>query len=635
MDNHEKNHQREFLNKKIIIKTIFWCFSIILPIVIFFILLNVNLPIPILNVLTNNSIYAFFVIFGLYVLSFRLKGKIRWFLGLTLTVILIVTPLIYKWLTAYSDAAVIGSFLPYKDGFYFYQGARTFLLGRVITNGYNDVFRPLVSGFLSSTLILTGNNLLITLSLLVLVMGYSCYIASEQVNELFGPWSAALFMSLMVVYARHFVGYTASEIPGIILACLSFFLLLRGAVKQKLFDLSLGSVIQVLAFSIRAAAYFILPAIAIWAGLAFRKKKAFDWKTSITVLLCISITFGIASFVLPRILEKPGLQNFGIFANFLYGQAHGGAGPNQAGIDLQGSGASYNMVMEEALWMIQHHPVGLMIGITKSYLVFFGPFSDGIFQFIDRAPQWIGLIFWIWIFGLLIAGIVYCFQRLKTPIYSLFLACFIGLLVSLPFAPPMNLGNRIYAGSIPFLFIICALGLKFIWNEKKTDLPEPSREEGSTHIFVNVLSFVLFLLIFVGPVLLRYFSKSPDYVVAECSKTQTPFAFQLYQGSFVDILKNNNSNCGRTPNLCLADFEENGKDKPNDDFFRALVQETKESKTGIRVIPSVDLISSNYYFFVGTLDRFAETTKQTVIMGCATRMDSEFQKVLWIDSVLK
>jgi len=633
MKNHNLNDRSRSPQKSKILDYTFWGFIVILPIVTFFILLRIDLPIPLMNSIKDNSIFAFFAIFGLYFLCFQFKGKASWLASLMLTVIIFAVPLTYMWHTGYSDTKVIGSFIPYKDSYYFYNGARTLLMGRSISTGWNDVFRPLFPGMLASLLFISGNNLLITISLLVLVMGLCCLLAALQVKEIIGKWPAALLMSFLVLYSRSFVGYTLSELPGIILGCLAFILLLRGATKQKIFELSLGVIVLVFALSVRAGAFFVLPAIAIWAGLAFRKKKAFDWKTFLVIFLSMSMAFLLVNIVVPRFLVGNSTSTLGNFAYSLYGQAKGGVGTIQGVHDLGTTDPA--VILRHALSIIYHHPSGIIIGTLKAFSDFFLPVEDGIFNLITFNSQWIKWLFWTFNSILLIGGIVYCLRNYKKPIFSLIPACFLGLLFSLPFVPPVGNGSRLYAGSIPFFFILPALGFIAIWNEKRT-FPIISEDKGNSFFFsVTGISMLLLLLISVLPVLIRYLSVTPSYVEAECPASQVPFVVQLYQGSFVDIQQGDKPDCGMVPNLCLSDFEVNDPDEVNDDYFQGLVQLAKDSKNGMRITASVDLISLNYFFFVGTPNLLPASNYEGLVSGCATRIDSRYQQVLWIESIAK
>lgn len=417
------------------------------------------------------------------------------------------------------------------------------------------------------------------------------------------------------------------------MGCLAFYLLLRGAKNQKIFDISLGAIVLILALSVRAGAFIILPLIAIWAGFAFRKKNGFDPKTSVVVTLFMCIAFILANLVVPKLLTAPGSSTFGNFAYTLYGQAKGGASWHQAIEDLQTIDTS--IIMKESIQLILRYPMGIIIGTVKAYRDFFVSDMYGIFDLFQTNSVVEYGLFWITNTGLLVWGIVYCFRSFKKPIFSLILACFGGLLFSIPFVPPVGNGNRLYAGSVPFFFVLSAIGLMAILTKKNPCIEKSETKGNTAHIFVKVLSIFLLFLILVAPVIINIFGKTPNYIEAKCSKTQTPFAIQIYQGSFVDIIKNSNPDCGRVPNLCLSDFEKNGIDQTNDDFFQILLQKAKTSNNGIRIAESVDLLSSRYYFFIGTPELLPSIKPQGLVMGCSTRIENKFQQALWIDSILK
>jgi hypothetical protein len=624
--------QKKSIKNKVFNNTL-WSFAIILPIIIFSVLLRIDLPPALIKIIKNQSVFTFFAVFGLYFLCFQLKGKAMWFACLLLTLIVFAVPLAYLWHSGYSDTKVIGSFIPYKDGFYFYNGARTLLLGHRIANGWNDVLRPLFPGMLASLLFFSDNNLLLTIALLVLGMGICSFLAALQAKTLFGTWPAALFMTYMVFYSRPFIGYTLSEPPGFILACMAFILLLRGVTKQKMFELSLGVIVLVFALSVRAGALFILPGIAIWSGLAFRKNKIFDRKTFLVIFLSMSFAFVIANIVIPRFLVESSNSTLGNFAYSLYGQAKGGVGTIQGIHDVGTTDPS--KVLRGALSVIYHHPLGIIIGTLNAYRDFFIPNNYGIFDFIAFSSQTIKYLFWIFSSILMLGGIVHCVRNVKKPIYSFLLTCFLGLLASLPFAPPVGNGSRLYAGSIPLFFIPVSLGLIAIWN-KKQGIPSISEDrENAGHFFITGFSIMLLSITCFMPVLIRYLSVTPKYSVAECPASQVPFAVQFFPGSFVEIKKIDEKMCGMVPNLCLRDFEINDRDKVNDDFYRELVQRAQQSKNGIRISASVDLVSFYYFFFVATPDLLPSTNPQGLISGCATRIDSQTQRVLWIESINK
>jgi len=68
--------------------------------------------------------------------------------------------------SGFSDNFVIGGLLPYKDAKNYYLGANLLLNGLPIRIAGQALGRPLFPGFLSSLLLLTGQNLKVALAVL-------------------------------------------------------------------------------------------------------------------------------------------------------------------------------------------------------------------------------------------------------------------------------------------------------------------------------------------------------------------------------------------------------------------------------------------------------------------------------------
>jgi hypothetical protein len=613
-----------------ILSLINWFAVILFPILFYFLLIFYYPVIYLPKILIDRSIVGFLSILVLYGLSFRLQGKSGWFVSLTITVLLFVAPLLNMLHTGYSNTAVIASFLPYKDGFNYYNGARTLLSGYPIAYGWNDIFRPLFPGILAFCLSITGNNLLLSLSMINLSMGFGCLMAAKQTNEVFDSWPAALFMALMTIYSRRFVGYTWTEIPGVFLGCISFILLLRGAKNHKLFDISLGAIILVLALSTRAGAFVILPFIALWAGFSFKKTKQYNLKSFAVVSVSIFIVFMMANYVIPRVLTASGNTTFGNFAYTLYGQAKGGAGWHQSIEELQTADTTY--IMQEAIKLILRYPLGIIIGTVKAFRDFFTPNINGIFNLINTKSIGLNIFFWASNTVLMILGIIYCIRSVRKPIFSLILICLIGLLFSIPFVPPISNGNRLYAGSIPFFFVIPVIGLMRLIKRNTLNRIEPEIKDGAANMYLRAFSIGLIILVLIPPILIKTLGKPPNYQQIKCPDSQIPFAIQIYNGGFVDISNNKNINCGNNSKLCLTDFEKNGADKKNDDFFQILVKMAKSSNNGLRITESVDLISSRYHFFIGPPDLLPTENPKELVTGCATNIENKYQPALWVVS---
>jgi hypothetical protein len=605
---------------------------IIIPVIVFYLFIFIKLPIQILETLSRNSLFFLIIFFLLNAASFNLKGSASYFASFLLISIVFASPFAYNLHTGYSDAAVIGGFIPYKDGFYYFNGARTILLGRPILYGWNDIFRPLFPGFLASLLYLLSNNLVLVQTLIILIMGFSVHAASLKMNDLFGKWPAALFISLMTVYSRQFIGYTWTELPSVIFGCFSIMFLLVGAEERNIFKINFGAMLLVISLSIRAGAFMMLPLLPFWVGFIFWSNKESFLREGVLTFLIISTTFLMANLVIPRVITT-GSSTFGNFAYTLYGQAKGGAIWNQAIIDLNTTDTS--IIMQEALNNIRRYPAGIIIGTVKAYLDFLGPNKYGLFHFVSPNSFIVKILFWFICICLSIKGIYYCFRTYKKEISSLFLICLFGLLFSIPFVPPVGNGNRLYSGSAPITMALPVIGLFALLHKKSSLIGKSVNKIVKLEKILYLFSILLLLLVLIMPIILKQTGKAPLFSEPICNQSQIPFAAQIYPGSFVDVQKNEPVAINGSFNISVDKFEKFGADKINDDFFLLLIQKSKSSNQGIRIAESVDLISSQYYFFIGTPDLLPEKNNQNLVLGCATKIENKYQQALWIERIIE
>ena len=149
-----------------------------------------------------------------------------------------------------------------------------FLHGLPIRVAGQALGRPLFPGFLSSLLLLTGQNLKLALAVLVQLAGLGSYLSARRVRQSMGVLAGTLYITFMVFYFQSFSGYAMSESLGFIGGCFGFALLWHAAEKRKWFDLLAGLSLLMVAVSARAGAFFIFPLLALWAGWTFRGKHS-------------------------------------------------------------------------------------------------------------------------------------------------------------------------------------------------------------------------------------------------------------------------------------------------------------------------------------------------------------------------
>ena len=409
--------------------------NIIIPLLFYGVILAIPISYSVSKAFAFYSVPFFLLILILYYINFRLPEKFRWLGGATLTSILLALRLSFLWTSGYSNDMVIGGLIPFRDAFDYYHGAKFISVGQLISNNSNGAtWRPLFPGFLSSMLFIFQQNFQWSLAVLVILTGICYFLSAYLINQNLGSFSAAMYMSLLYFYIQPLIGTAYTEPLGLAIGCLGFVLLWTAAKKQNVLDLIFGLTIFTLALSVRAGAFFILPALILWSGWAFRGVKRFSLKYAGIAAVALLITFVAINTVYDQLVVQPGGVPFGNFAATLYGQVVGGAGYNWAFRVLPSRNAIF--IYRAAGRYFLAHPLSFFIGAYKAYRDFFLP-QLGILSFLTGSEfPWLGILLWIIASLLLLWGLFKSFRNFARPEFSLLIAAFAGILVSIPFLPP-------------------------------------------------------------------------------------------------------------------------------------------------------------------------------------------------------
>lgn len=606
--------------------------SFLIPLFLYWILLILKIPYSFSQYLSRYSLILFLMVTLLYYFSFRALGSYKVLTGFGLTMLLFGLVLSYKWTSGYSDNGVIGGLLPYKDAKNYYLGANLILNSLPLVDAVNATWRPLFPGFLSTLLLFTGQNLKLALALLVGLTGCSCYLTSKQVNDSLGAAPASVYATLLFFYVQPFIGFTVSEMAGILFGCFGFLLLWRAAVALNLFDLILGLATLMVAVSARAGAFFIFPFLVVWAGWIFRKPKPFSIRIAGIAAVTVLCSYLLVNTVYPRLVGIPPGSGFGNFAWELYGQIHGGTGWHQAIQDLGTTNST--IVYRAAFQYFIKHPFSLVIGAAKSYRDFFLPGLDGVLIFTFTHPgDWPNLLLWAPTFFLLGWGFVKTLKYIKFNLAGLLAAGFIGTLLSIPFLPPIDGGGRFYASTIPFLFILPAAALARIqgWFEQNADIHQPVLNDD---LFSRFASGILLVLMVIVPISTYYLHIPPRLNPPVCPAKQNSFAIKVNPGSYIDLSSQETNSCGLIPDICLSEFKKNGTENNIDDFYQELLTLAQTSRTITRIIPTVNLLDSNFHYFVAADPGSSLAPTGEVISGCASEIRTKNQSIYQIESSL-
>jgi hypothetical protein len=595
----------------------------LIPLIGFWVVLAFEIPYSISQYFRQFIPVLFLGILLLFYLSFRLKKSLSVLAVFGLVMLLFALSLSFLWTSGVSDNFLIGGLLPYKDAKNYYQGATQILNGLPVRLAVNAVRRPLFSGFFSSLLLLSGQNLKLTLEVTVQLAGLGLFLSARQVRQGMGAWAAALYIVFMYYYFYLAAGYVMSETLGFIGGCLGFALLWRAAQDRKWFDLLLGLVLTLVAVSARAGAFFIFPLLVFWAGWAFRGEKLFSIRVFILVLAVLVIGYFFLNTVYPSLLGVPEDSSFGNFAYSLYGQVRGGIGWHSAIDEL---GTSNPSAVYQAAWEVfLADPAGFTRGAAKSYADFFLPGIWSIFPFGEGSLDW---ILWFLTVAVLLRGMYLLIRNLRSETSILLLAGFVGIILSIPFLPPIDGGNRFYASTMPFFFVPFAVG---IGRFPPDPVPAPANHGLFLLRFVSVSLLALTALL--PPVTLRLRSR-PLLNAPACSPEQRPFAIRVNPGSYIDIVPVEHAPCGLAPEICLDDYRNHHTEISIDDFYQELDALVSSSPSETRIIPTLNLLDGFFQYFVATDRQVFANSPGNLFSGCAVRIETENQRIFLIESIL-
>ena len=589
--------------------------NIIIPLLFYGIVLVIPIPYSASRAFAFYSVPFFLLVLILYYINFRLPENFHWLGGATLTSVLLALRLSFLWTSGTSTDKIIGGLIPFRDAFDYYHGARFISVGQLISNNSNGAtWRPLFPGFLSSLLFIFQQNFQWSLAVLVGLAGICYFLSAYLINRNLGSFAAAVYMSFLYFYIQPLIGTAYTEPLGLAFGCLGFVLLWTAAKKQNVLDLIFGLVIFTMALSVRAGAFFILPALILWSGWAFRGEKRFSLKYAGISAVALLITFVAINTVYDRLVVQPGGVPFGNFAATLYGQVVGGAGYNWAFRVLPTRNAIF--IYRAAGRYFLAHPLSFFIGAYKAYRDFFLP-QLGILSFLIGGEfLWMGILLWTIASLLFLWGLFKSFRNFALPESSLLIAAFAGILVSIPFLPPIDGGIRIYASSMPFVFVLVAIAIG-----KNYPVTESSQGQDGFVITMKTMSIILGILTVLLPVMILHINKQPVVNTTSCSSAQVPYAVIVNPGSYIDLVPNNITSCGRVPEICLRDFQHNlGSNDPSDqEVYQHFVAWT--AGKSLRLFEAQDIVQGEFHFFAGPTADFPNVSKSYVITGCAAKVN--------------
>ena len=591
--------------------------AFIMALTIYALILIVPIPYEIGLFVRYNLVFLSVISIPFFYLAFKIRGFWGNVLSLGLTLILFGLPLSGLWRSGASEPFIIAGLLPFSDAASYYSDALR------VTEGFRfsafSARRPLFPALLTVLLWLTGLNLMVSLAILGMLIGLVCYLAAREMQRSIGIWPALLFLFVLFLFYRRFSGATMTENLGLPLGILSFVILWVSAQRKNLLQTALGLLLLTLALNARAGTFFILPALAIWSGFAFRGSRKFSLLAAFMNIGAIALGF-LLNMMVFKLIADPGGMVFSNFSYTLYGVVAGGKGwmqilidhPELAQLDdVARSARTYALVFET--W--KAHPFNIFVGAFKNWFDYLMPRGAGAFGFIrgEDTLSWVNYVVRVLLSLLAAYGLVASWKKRKQEPFTFMLWAAGGIFLSVPFVPPNDSNQmRVYAATVVFLVAFCAIGLRSLQNllgKKNHELINVMPEKNSP---ILVLGMGLCLITILGAVFINNIAAHQTLVPIECPTGQRLIITRVAPGSLVQLSDQPEGLVNKRLIIPIKEFEKTFEGYP--EMHEGLVEIA--SNGGIFARP-LDLVSLDYPLIF--MDQTVGEVKEGVTAFCAVK----------------
>ncbi len=169
---------------------------------------------------------------------------------------------------------------------------------------------------------------------------------------------------------------------------------------------------------------------------------------------------------------------------------------------------------------------------------------------------------------------------------------------------------------MPFIFVFAALGIG-----QNLSITESAQGQDGFAVTVKTMSIILGILTVLLPVIVLHINKQPAVNAVSCPDAQVPYAVTVNPGSYIDLVPNAATACGRVPEICLRDFQQNisSNDPSNQAVYQHFIAWT--AGKSLRLFAAQDIVQGEFHFFAGPAADFPNVSKSYVIAGCATKIN--------------
>lgn len=482
-------------------------------------------------------------------LALLLRSRDKWSAWAGSFVILLLVFSIFFWrLQGFdTDGFTITGVLPQSDANGYYTGALKMLYGEKIPAF--AARRPLFVAFLSTLLYAFQQNLFVVLAAMSLFVSISIYLLMKEIRNGFGAFPAAFTaMSMVYCYTGKFAGKFLTEQLGLPLGVLALALFLNGIRTRRFHYLLLALFALSLALNARAGAFFVLPFLVVW--VAALKGVSLSSMLRLGALAAGAVGLGFAvNFWLFGAVSAPGSVPYGNFGVTLYGMATGYRGWRAFYVDFGGSAVENSTRI--ALDIIRESPDVFLRAVWQAYREFFAP--SRFFSFLYLPSQEIGPLA-VLLSLLAILGLIQLVRHRRTPFARMMLLTVLGIVLSVPFAPPIDDGIRAMVSTTAFLALLTGLPLAGFAPMASSFRDDSSAGPKADSLLI--FSSVIVLTVSLGWLLVRGPAPSsrPTRV---CGPGETFVSVAASPGSYVNIVRNSSQAYSLLPNIRRVDLREN------------------------------------------------------------------------------
>jgi hypothetical protein len=353
------------------------------------------------------------------------------------------------------DSFLLGGFIPRSDAHVHFLQAAEMARDGITTQGFNGRF--LFPAYFSSLLWLTGLRMDIAHLMVGLIFVISLFFSMRSVSRWTGPLGSALLALIIWIYFRDRCAWLVMTEPlGVTFGLLALPLLLGMVQRRSLTMLLAALLLLSIGFSARPGALFVLPMVVLYAGWWGWRSLSFEsWRPLVRIVACMALAgtvmllgLGSNNLLQSAVFHKKVIP-FGNFAYTLNGLLNG-SGWSESYFRLHGNVPE---VMKENMGILKAHPQKLLQGIGRAY----SHAWKGKFLFEFCSERRIGTLLWLLVFFGLAS--VWIDSRFRDQAVWISL-CLVGILLSIPFAPPWDAGERPYAVTMPLQVFMATLGIR-------------------------------------------------------------------------------------------------------------------------------------------------------------------------------